>query len=44
MGLAVQAKNDHTLLVSPEPLVQRRVTVAGWWFTEETYRQIRATS
>jgi hypothetical protein len=43
VGLAVQTKNDHTMLVSPEPLVRRRVTAAGWWFTEETYRQIRAT-
>ena len=43
VGLAVQAKNDHTMLVSPEPLARRRVTAAGWWFTEETYRQIRTT-
>jgi hypothetical protein len=42
-GLAVQTKNDHTMLVPPEPLNHRRVTAAGWWFTEETYRQLKAT-
>lgn len=44
VGLAIQAKNDHTMLVPPEPLVHRRVTAASWWFTEETYRQIKATA
>ncbi|MDQ3900722.1 MAG: hypothetical protein M3319_09860 [Actinomycetota bacterium] len=44
VGLAIQARNDHTMLVPPEPLVRRRVTAAGWWFTEETYRQIKATT
>lgn len=43
VGLAVQAKNDHRMLVPPEPLANRRVSAAGWWFTEEIYRQIRAT-
>jgi hypothetical protein len=43
VGLAVQAKDDHTMLVPPEPLGHRRVTAAGWWFTEETYRQLKAT-
>jgi hypothetical protein len=44
VGLAIQARNDHTMLMPPEPLVRRRVTAAGWWFTEEIYRQIKATT
>jgi hypothetical protein len=42
VGLAVQTTNEHMMLVAPEPLGRRRVTAAGWWFTEEIYRQIRA--
>jgi hypothetical protein len=43
VGLAVQTKNDHRMLVPPQPVVHHRVTATGWWFTEETYRQLRAT-
>jgi hypothetical protein len=42
VGLLARTENKHVMLVPPEPLIGRRVTAAGWWFTEETYRQIRA--
>ena len=42
VGIAVAEERDPILLVPPEPLVDRRVTAAGWWFAEEVYRQVKA--
>ena len=41
-GLLVHTPDKHLMLVPPEPLIDRRVNAATWWFTEEAYRQIRA--
>lgn len=41
-GVAVLAGNDPVMLMPPEPLVDRRVSAAGWWFTEEVYRQVKS--
>lgn len=42
VGLLVHTDDKHLMLVPPEPLIDRRVNAATWWFTEEVYRQIRA--
>jgi hypothetical protein len=41
VGVAVVAGDDHLMLVAPEPVADRRVTAAGWWFAEEIYQQLR---
>jgi hypothetical protein len=41
VGIAVASSGGQTVLVPPEPVTDRRVTAAGWWFTESVYRQIR---
>ena len=41
-GVAVLVGNDPVMLMPPEPLEGRRVTAAGWRFTEDVYRQVKA--
>jgi hypothetical protein len=41
VGISVAAGNDYLMLVAPEPVAERRVTAAGWWFAEEVYQQLR---
>lgn len=39
VGVTVQTATGLRELLPPEPWIQHLVTPAGWWFTEEAYRQ-----
>jgi len=41
IGVAVTSGSGPRVVVEPEPLPGWQPTPAGWWFTEETYRQVR---